>query len=78
MGDVELFNCDMDVDGLPARMLHEPVPGLAELAAMVAVPVTQMVWSGPALAVAAGAFTITSMLSVEFEHGLLLMVQRKV
>lgn len=43
MGEVVLLSCDVDVEGLPASMLQEPVPGLAALAASVAVAVAQMV-----------------------------------
>lgn len=58
MGEVVLLNCVESVDGLPGNAVQAPVPGLAEFAAK-APPVTQMVLSGPAFAVAAGAFTVT-------------------
>ena len=57
VGEVVLLNWVERVDGLLGRAVQAPVPGLAELAAK-APPVTHMVLSGPALAVAAGAFTV--------------------
>lgn len=70
VGEVVLLNCVESVEGLPGNAVQAPVPGLAELAAK-APPVTQMVLSGPALATAAGAFTVITTWSVELVHGLL-------
>ena len=67
------------VAGPPTILVHVPLPLEGGVAAMVAVPgEAQMVWSGPALTPAGGAFTMTTTLSVEAVQGLLLMVQRRV
>ena len=63
----------------PLTWVQVPVPVAAVLPAMVALPpVAQIVWSGPALAVVGGAFTVMITSSVEAEQGLLVAVQRKV
>jgi hypothetical protein len=56
-----------------------PVPFVPVLPAMVAVAVlTQMVWSGPALATVVPGVTLITTSSVDAVQGALLMVQRKV
>jgi hypothetical protein len=56
-----------------------PVPFAAVFPAMVAVAVlTQMVWSGPALATVVPPVTLITTSSVVAVHGALLIVQRKV
>ena len=62
----------------PLTRVHTPVPGEAELAAMVA-EVEQTFWSGPALAVTDKALTFTTMSSVDAAQAPpLLMDQRRV
>lgn len=78
VGEVVLLNCADEVEGLPASTVQAPVPGLAELAASVAEALAQIVWSGPAFAVAGGAFTVITMSLVLAVQGLLEIVQRSV
>ena len=73
-----LLSCARLVEGLPARMVHAPVPGLAEFAASTCVPVMHIEKSFPAFAVAGGATQVITTLSVVAVQGALLMVQRSV
>jgi hypothetical protein len=63
----------------PLMKLQAPVPLVAVLPAMVAVPaVAQMVWSTPAFATVGGAIAVMTTSSVEAVQGELLTVQRNV
>ena len=56
-----LLNWLLDVEG-PVLTVHAPVPTLGVLAASTAKASEQMLWSVPALAVVAGASTVTTTL----------------
>ena len=63
VGEVVLLNCAEEVEGLPARTLHAPVPLEGVLAASVTeLVVMQIVWSGPAFEVVGTGVTVTLVL----------------
>lgn len=57
----------------PPMSVHKPVPAVGLLAAIVAVDVTQTVWSGPAAAIEGGALVVIVMLETEEAQGGLLI-----
>ena len=53
-----LLNCPVFVLGLPAKMLHTPVPTVGVFAPRVMGVATQVVWAVPALLVVGEALTV--------------------
>ena len=68
-----LLNCDVEVLG-PLCTDQAPVPTLGAFAPSDALPVTQMVWLLPAVAVVGVGFTVMVTLADDDAHGELLIV----
>jgi len=65
----------VEIVPLPPINVHTPVPAVGVLAAIVALELTQTVWSGPAAAIEGKALTVMVTLDVDDEHGGLLIDQ---